>query len=158
MRDSAEGAQLLGDAQHATRRATSHAFVIGSSGMGARPCSTIRTHSKVTISIGAGKTSTIFALAREAGAYPGKYLIYLQCPRENRTVASGTGCTMADGWIGPTPGTKEGVKQLFYRARVAVLYAVVEAGGSPMDWLAYTLSDSCGKHIRRVLGRLPPGL
>jgi hypothetical protein len=37
-------------------------------------------------------------------------------------------------------GPKEGVKQLFFRqvaARVAVLYAVVEAGGSPMDWLAY---------------------
>jgi hypothetical protein len=115
----------------------------------------------MTIFLGCGKTSSIFALAREAGVNPGKYLIYLQCPRENRTGASGTGCTVADGWIGPTPSTKEGVKQLFYRevaARVAVLYAVVEAGGSPMDWLAYTLSDSCGKHIRRVLGRLPPDL
>jgi hypothetical protein len=115
----------------------------------------------VSISIGCGKTSSILALAREAGAYPGKYLIYLQCPHENRKEDSGTGCTVTDRWIGPTPSTKEGVKQLFYRevaARVAVLYAVVEAGGSPMDWLAYTLSDSCGKHIRRVLGRLPPDL
>jgi hypothetical protein len=102
---------------------------------------------QTTICTGGGKTSSIFALAIEAGAYPGKYLIYLQCPRENRTGASGAGCTVADGWVGPTPDTKEGVKQLFYRevaACVAVLYAVVEAGGSPMDWLAYTLSDSCG--------------
>jgi hypothetical protein len=61
---------------------------------------------------------------------------------------------VADGRIGPTPSTKEGVKQLFYRevaTRVAVLNAVV-------DRLANTLSDSCGKHIRRVLGRLPPDL
>jgi hypothetical protein len=100
-------------------------------------------------------------LAREAGAYPGKYLIYLQCPHENRKEDSGTGCTVADEWIGPTPSTKEGVKQLFYRevaARIAVLHAVVEAGGSPMDWLAYMLSDNGGEHIRRVRNKLPPDL
>jgi uncharacterized protein YdgA (DUF945 family) len=36
MRDSAEGAQLLSELHDATRRATSHTFVIGRSGMGTR--------------------------------------------------------------------------------------------------------------------------